>query len=204
MTTNRAAPAGYSNYQLTQQSLVNPSFPLLDRTKGITIQFDIKLNAENHEGSDKNGDGIGDRAGFSVIVISNDKKGIELGFWKDDANLWVSDRIWIQQDGKAEPPRGNLFTHTAEGSAFNTGSMTHYELQIYGNNYRLFANGSSAPILTGALRDYTAFDHTTTIPPLFYNPYTTSNFLFFGDNTVSASASVDLKRIAVDPNPVVP
>jgi len=52
LITNQAAPAGYSNYQLTRQSPVNPSFPSLDRIKGFTIQFDVKLNAENHEGSD--------------------------------------------------------------------------------------------------------------------------------------------------------
>jgi hypothetical protein len=202
LVTNRIAPAGYTNYQFLQPALVNPAFPQLDRSKGFTIQFDLQLNAENHDNSDRNGDGIGDRAGFSMIAISNDKKGVELGFWKDDSNPRMRDRIWIQQDGAAPPPQGKLFTHTAEGAEFNTGVMTHYELKIQGNRYQLFANRFSTPILSGLLRDYRAFDYQAATPPLLYSPYATPNFLFFGDDTGSASADITLKYIAVDTTPV--
>jgi hypothetical protein len=108
-----------------------------------------------------------DRAGFSVIVITHYLKGLELGFW--------SNEIWAQAD---------LFTH-AEGTNFDTTeSLTGYDLAIWGNNYRLSAGGLT--ILTGPLRDYSSFGP----------PYNIPDFLFFGDDTTSASASIKLASIA--------
>ncbi len=168
-----------NNLDTTPQSSDSAGFfaranlmPTLDRQAGYTVRFGVQLNAENHANSDKNGDGIGDRAGFSLIVLSSDKQGIELGFW--------TDRVWAQNDGTSIPPTGSLFTH-AEEAVIATTQPISYDLHIQGNMYTL-KNGATV-ILTGPLRNYTAFSG-----PI--NPYSTPNLLFLGDNTSSAAANV--------------
>jgi hypothetical protein len=154
--------------------------PVLDRQAGFTVTFTARLDAEDHTGSDKNGDGIGDRAGLSVIVLTSDVLGIELAFWPGE--------VWAQEDGAAEPPPpGNtLFTH-AEGAHWDAGAaLTPYDLRIQGDGYALSSAG--APILAGRLRDYRAFGGF---------PYTSRNFLFLGDDTTSASATAALSRVAI-------
>jgi hypothetical protein len=119
-----------------------------------------------------------DRAGFSVIVTSHDFLGLELGFWADE--------IWAQNDTP-------LFTH-GEGAAFDTTrSLVEYTVAVHGSNYTLFADGAS--LLQGARRDYRAF-----VGPLSF-PYHTSSFLFFGDNTTSASAEVHVAAVTTTPEP---
>ncbi len=167
--------AGYT----AQSGLV----PGLDRQAGYSVQFATQLLAESHAGSDRNGDGVDDRAGFSVTVLSTDTVGIELGFW--------TDRVWAQAGGS--PP--NLFTQ-AEGAAFDTTStLISYTLAISGTAYTLWAN--SAPLLSGPLRDYTAFTG-----PL--DPYETPNLIFLGDNSASARASVRLAAVSVTTGPSLP
>ena len=169
--------------------------PTLDPTKGFTVSFTAQVVSENHTGSDKNGDGIGDRAGFSVIVLGNDKKGIELGFWQN--------QIWAQEDGttQANPsanptttPPGNtnvLFTH-AEGANFNTTTgLIPYDLTILGDTYTL-STGNSV-ILSGKVRDYTAFSGLV-------DPYETPNLVFLGDDTTSANAKVNLSAVSISTN----
>jgi hypothetical protein len=113
------------------------------------------------------------RAGLSLIVLGHDLQGIELGFW--------SNEIWAQS--------GPTFTH-AEGVAFNpTAASTTYDLNISGSTYTLLANNSQ--ILTGSLRDYSSFGF----------PYTTTNWIFLGDDTSSARGSFEVSRIAVVPEP---
>jgi len=114
------------------------------------------------------------RAGFSIIVLGSDTNGIELAFW--------TDRIFAQ-DG---PP--NLFVHAEDAAFTTTGGFVDYSLTLVGSNYNLRANGT--PVLSGHVRDYTSFSG-----PI--NPYRTPNFLFFGDNTTSASASVNVRRLAL-------
>ncbi len=114
-----------------------------------------------------------DRAGVSVTVLASDRKGIELGFW--------ADRVWAQSDSP-------MFTH-AEEAAFNTTVVAvNYTLTMVGNTYTLFANGES--LLTGPVRDYTGFVGAI-------DPYETPNFLFVGDNTTSARASMSLGSVEV-------
>ncbi|HEY9837212.1 MAG TPA: hypothetical protein V6D27_09975, partial [Vampirovibrionales bacterium] len=171
--------------------------PLLDRNTGYTINFTAQIQAENHAtaSADKNNDSLLDRAGFSLIAISSDgQKGIEIGFWED--------KIWIQEDGDAEPTPGNttntLFTHTlnpSESVNFDTKTTAvDYQLQVLGDTYQLFANGNSNPVISGNLRDYTSATLPGFLPE---NPYTTPNFIFFGDNTPSASADFDLSAVSV-------
>lgn len=162
------AYAGYT----AQPDLV----PALDRQAGYSVTFTTQLLSESHAGSDRNGDGVDDRAGFSVTVLSTDTLGIELGFW--------TDRVWAQEGGSGS----NLFTQ-AEGAAFDTTSgLITYTLAVSGAAYTLWANG--APLLSGPLRDYTAF-----AGPL--DPYETPNLIFLGDNSASARAAMRLAAVRV-------
>jgi hypothetical protein len=163
----------------------NPkAVPALDRAAGYALSFAVQLIEEYHADSDKDGDGVGDRAGFSVLVLSSDTRGIELGFWPD--------QIWAQEEGAAEPPAGKLFTH-AEYALFDTTRLTSYTLAIEGEVYTLSSAGQ--PILSGPLRDYRAFEGPV-------NPYRTPNFLFLGDDTGSARAIARLAYVALACNSV--
>lgn len=112
-----------------------------------------------------------DRAGFSVTLLSGDAVGIELGFWQD--------RVWAQEIG---------FTHAEESAGFTPQGTNaiDYLLTVMGNAYQLFADGN--PILGGMLRNYGT-------PSA---PYGLGDFLFLGDNTGSAAASVELGLITLD------
>ncbi|HEY9623697.1 MAG TPA: hypothetical protein V6C78_25290 [Crinalium sp.] len=144
----------------------------LNRSTGYSIQFGVRISSESHSNNN--------RAGFSLIVMSasaageTQPYGIELGFWTNS--------IWAQNVG---------FTR-GENAAFNTQSTVNtYTLSVQGLNYKLYVNGSSKPILQGALRQYTGFT-----PPLGYpNPYTTPNLIFMGDDTTSATAIVIITRV---------
>lgn len=142
----------------------------LNRTTGYSIFFDVQVLSESHSSVD--------RAGFSVIALSSDKWGIELGFW--------TDTVWAQDDVP-------LFTK-AESAAFDTtAAVTSYRLDVLGGTYSLKSGGSE--ILTGSLRDY-----ATAVAPLLPDPlyavYLQEDFLFFGDDTTSAQAKIGLGYVA--------
>jgi hypothetical protein len=121
------------------------------------------------------------RAGFSLLVLSDDKLGIELGFCRNE--------IWAQEGGIT-----SLFTH-AEGAAFGTTTdLITYRLVVLGNIYNLSANGSS--VLTGSLRNYTAA--TITFP---FNPYTIPDLIFLGDDTSSARGKIKLPAVSIIDGP---
>ena len=145
-------------------------YPALDRVAGYQLSFTTQVLTETHISPD--------RAGFSVLVISQDLRGIELGFWRDE--------VWAQEGG-AEP---QLFTH-AEGAPFDTtGDLIPYRLTIKNERYTLAVN--NATVLSGTLRDYTA----ATVPfPL--NPYTTPDLIFLGDDTGSAQARIGLAAVSL-------
>jgi hypothetical protein len=145
-----------------------PGFPILDRTAGFQVNFVIQVENESHTNNN--------RAGFNVIILSEDAKGIELAFWQNE--------IWAQNDDTT----GGLFKH-GEGIAFaTTTGLKDYQLMIANDTYTLAANTET--ILTGPLRDYKNFDG-------FPDPYQTPNFLFFGDNTTSAESRVRLGLVSV-------
>ncbi|MBL8177675.1 MAG: hypothetical protein JNK48_23560, partial [Bryobacterales bacterium] len=161
LTTNAATSAGYANRAPFFNTLVNAGFPAMNRTPGYALQFELLVNSETHANAN--------RAGFSVILLSEDLFGIELGFWANE--------IWAQS--------GPGFTH-AEGVSFDTTAAQRlYELQILGSNYRLLANGSE--ILSGVLRNYSSFGY----------PYNLSRFVFLGDDTSSAGADVVLGDVTL-------
>lgn len=183
------ALAGYSNYWPYANRLVNPTFINLSRTDGFSLSFRIRLKEESHS-SDRNGDGLDDRAGFSVTVISSDRLGIELGFWVNE--------IWAQRDGTDGP----LFTHSPSERAFiNSSEWVNYQLKIEADQYRVSAESpdqESKIILAGKLKDYSAFNHQQAGLP--YDPYEQPNFIFLGDNTRSASIALELQAISIQTN----
>ena len=218
-TTNGPVYAGYANYTFSPKpgvpvtfthTLTNPNFPILDRNAGYVLSFNAKVLSESHSTSantnDRNGDGKADRSGFSVIALSQDKRGIELGFWTD--RIWAQDdgtsqaTLSLEPDGTAAGNTRTLFTQ-AEFTTRNTTVDTQYNLAVKGDNYQLFANGTL--VLSGRLRDYSAFVPTPQIingfpvnPP---NPYNIANLIFLGDNTPTAQASVQLNALAVTTSP---
>lgn len=142
--------------------------PVLDRAAGYVVRFTAQVVTESHVSPH--------RAGFSLIALSSDTRGIELAFWTDE--------VWAQEGGS--PP--TLFTH-AEGTTFDTtAGPTRYELTVRGDRYALTANG--APLLDGPLRDYSAFTGPSDV-------YETPNFIFLGDDTSSAQAVADLWSVQV-------
>lgn len=151
-----------------------PSSPVLNRLAGFTLEFTLRVEAENHDSSD--------RAGFSILVVTDDQKAIELGFW--------TDTIWAQDDNPS------LFVHDEEVAFDTTAAMTQYDLHIFGDDYTLSIVGDPAT-LSGKIRDYTAW-----IPPSgFPDPYETPGLIFMGDNTTSAGAKTHITRVAYVPEP---
>jgi hypothetical protein len=112
-----------------------------------------------------------DRAGFSVILLGNDHQGIELGFWDDE--------IWAQS--------GPLFTHGEGTGTYDTTIARTYSLSILNSTYTL--NDGTSDILSGSLRDYSSAALDV--------PYGLNNYLFFGDNTTSATGAYDLTGMAI-------
>jgi hypothetical protein len=147
--------------------VTTPDFPILDSTVGVRVNFTVQVDSEAHTNND--------RAGFSVIILDKAAQGIELSFWENE--------IWV----KSDEATGGLFKH-GEGIAFATSALTDYQVIFMGDTYTLTANAE--PLLTGPLRDYSAFAG-------FPDPYETPNFLFFGDNSTSAQARVRLRFVSV-------
>lgn len=165
-SANLSERGGFSSHSIIGVP-VNASFPVLDRTAGFTVSIDMKLLSESHASTD--------RAGLSLIVLSSDHQGIELGFWPTE--------IWAQS--------GPTFTH-AEGQAYDpTAASKTYDLTIQGSTYTL--NGNGLQILTGSLRDYSSFGL----------PYNLTNYIFLGDNTTSAGGAFEFSRLAIVPEPGV-
>jgi hypothetical protein len=179
-TGNRSIASGYFSEDPFDGAPQHPQMPVLDRLSGYTISFQLQMISEGHNTRDDNGDNKDDRAGFSVIAISQDLLGLELGFFED--------RIWAY--AAAGEGANSLFTQ-AEGVAFDTTSaLTDFNLAVEGDSYRLFAGGSE--ILTGSLRDYNPSGVNALI-----NPYDNPSFLFFGDDTSSADSNVKLGTVSV-------
>jgi hypothetical protein len=162
-TSTNTIQAGYSNY--FGPAPLNPNFPALSRADGFIVSLDMRVLSEAHANNN--------RAGISLIALASDLQGIELAFWENE--------IWVQS--------GPDFVH-AEGVAFDTtAALTNYDLEIHGSTYALHAGGT--PILSGKLRNYSAFGA----------PYNLPNFMFLGDDTSSARGSFEFARLAVVPEP---
>ncbi len=171
-TLSNGIAAGYSNRvgnfttnPFTPGAFVNSAFPVLDRNTGFTLQFNVAVLSEFRTNQN--------RAGFSVIALSSDAQGIELGF---------------QDNGEG----GTIFAQNSnftfgESVGFSISSPTIYDLTILGNTYTLSSGGSQ--LLTNNLRSYNA--------AAVFNPYQTPNFIFLGDDTSSAQASINLGAVSL-------
>jgi hypothetical protein len=163
LITDHTARAGYSNYiPLPTPTLKNAAFPTLDRSLGFELGFRVQLNSESHLSNS--------RAGYSVLLLGSDAKGIEIGFW--------TDQIWAQNVG---------FTQ-GESLTIDTTIARDYRLQIVNDTYQLL-NGNQS-LLSGAVRDYGS-------PAV---PYDLPNYVFLGDNTTSARADVLQGAITLQSN----
>lgn len=160
LATDLPVSAGYSNHNFLSQ-LKNPNFPELVRSQGFQLTFRTQVLTEQH--------GSIHRAGWSVLLLGQDRKGVELGFWENE--------IWAQTQSP-------LFQH-GEGVAFDTRIARDYHLQILGDRYALAADGVT--ILEGDVKDYSSFG----------TPYSLPNFLFFGDNTSSAGGTSILGKVSL-------
>jgi hypothetical protein len=181
-TIANSAYAGYTNYNappltsfpftnpLTSQ--VNSAFPILDRNAGYTLSFTIKITSQTNDGT--NGP---NRAGFSALVLGSDNQGIEIGFRNSD----------IFSQGNAS---FNSIGDQATG--LDLAQPATYNLNVAGSTYTL-TSGSNT-LLNGSLVDY------TTATGLASGVYRTPNFIFLGDNTTSARASVDISNITLSTN----
>ena len=133
----------------------------LDTATGFDLSFSLQMVNETHTSVN--------RTGYSVVMVGADaSKALELAFWND--HVWVYDY---------DPTHADRFVHGADASFDTTAAMTSYTLAVRNQQFTLTANGNS--LLSGALRDYTAEGL----------PYTTPNFLFFGDDT-SRGTSISL------------
>jgi Ca2+-binding RTX toxin-like protein len=164
-TLNNSIYAGYSNFN--GATPVHSTPIILDNQAGYSISFNLQMLGESRTNQN--------RAGFSIIAVSKDKKAIELGF---------------QQ---LSPTTGKIFAQdpsfiAAESIAYNTNLDIDYTLKVAGNQYKLFADGTE--ILAGELRDYSGFTG-------FPDPYETPNFIFLGDDTTSAQGWFNLSQVVV-------
>jgi hypothetical protein len=167
--TNNSVVLDTSALSSTYAGWVNSSSLILNRVNGFGFLVTALVNAEAHVSTN--------RAGFSILVLADDQRGIELGFW--------TNTIFAQSDSP-------LFTHAEEAHFPTSDGFVDYTLTIQADQYVLRANRMA--ILSGPVRDYTAFNGTI-------NPYRTPNFIFLGDDTTSAGASVSVRRLALIPAP---
>lgn len=187
--------AGFTNYGIAVNpanpaastlQLINTGFPTLDPNQGFAVEFNLAVLAETSNPA---------RAGFSLLVVSNDlSKAIELGFKEEGLN---SDRIFAQKEDI------NSEGEDTQGKALEISTSKTYRLQVKDNTYTLLANGTE--LLTGLMRDY-VFNPANSNPPFpsTINPYETKNLIFFGDNTDQANAKFTLGAVSILPLPVEP
>jgi hypothetical protein len=177
-TLNTTSPeslyGGYSNYNLSK-TLANSAFPVLDSNAGYTLSFTIKINSQTNTG-----DNGPTRAGFSVTTLDGNKQGIEIGFRNTD--------IFAQNSSF------NAIDTAEQKTSFSStlANLSTYDLKVLGNSYTLSNGGND--LFSGLLRSYTTSSNPLTAV------YGYSNFLFFGDNTTSAGASVDIQKITLTTN----
>ncbi len=218
LTTDLAISGGFSNYQAgfgfgnISLTPVNNQFPALDRNLGYTFSFSGQILSEQRSSTaNKNNDGKDDRAGFSLLLLSQDQQGIALNFFED--------RIWAHEDGStqsdpslepdANPPSDfrTLFTQ-AEGVGVDTTQLNRYDVVVKDDLYQLSSNGVA--ILQGKLRDYTGYE-----PPAVPSPFgdislpdfnELPSLVFLGDLSPSAGGSTRISEISVstpDSNPTI-
>jgi hypothetical protein len=141
----------------------HPGIGTLDRQGGFSIRIHLRMLDDVNTSEN--------RAGFSVIALSDDLLGVEVVFRMDT--------IWVYTEN----------FDIAELSGFDTATgFREYGISVHNNNYEVTAGNE--PVLSGLLRDYSGFG----------TPYNISNFVFFGDNTSRSGADVEITRITLHKN----
>jgi hypothetical protein len=166
--------AGYGNRSNAGTLLTST----LDNNAGYTLSFKIKINSQTNTGI--NGP---NRAGFSVLVLGSDKKGVEIGF--RDSDIFAQNNTFSAIDPLQQKSNISGILST----------LTTYDLKVNSAGYTLTIGSNPNQSFSGLLKDYTAA--ATTALTQVYN---TSDVIFFGDNTTSAGASVDIQNITLNTN----
>lgn len=158
----------------------NANMPTLDLAVSpwvISVGMQIVTGSQLPD-TDPLASGEFNRGPFSLIVISDNGSGIELQF---------------RTDGIVALDNANTAFPIGEFAAFDTTDAPHdYQLQLGLAGYELFVDGLAT--LSGSLRNYSG------VAPAFplNFPYTTPNFIFFGDDTGRAGGEVDITYLNAD------
>jgi hypothetical protein len=159
---------GVTTLDTTAQDGIYAGFgaqPIMDRTAGFTVRVDLRvLTASTRNPS---------RAGFSLLVLASDARGVEVGF--------LDDEIYALDDNP-------LFVRNEVTGVDTTSAIHRYDLTLLGDFWTLAQNGSE--ILSGPVRDYSAYAG-------IFDVYETPNLLFVGDNTTSARGRTGFTHVSV-------
>lgn len=140
---------------------------VLNTAVGFDLSFSLAVTSETHVDNT--------RSGYSVIVTGADPTHeLELAFWS--GNVWAYDYS------------AGSFVHGAD-VALDTGVLRSYTLSVRNQQYTLSSGGTL--LLSGALKDYTAFGA----------PYSTPNFVFFGDDSSRGDSVTRLGLVTLVPVP---
>lgn len=143
----------------------------LDTAAGFDLTFSLRVLDEVHASTN--------RAGFSLLFVGADpSKSLEVAFWTGN--------VWAYRYDASNPDR---FVHGEDAAYDTTAALRTYTLAVRNDAYTLSVAGQ--PLLAGSLEDYRAQDL----------PYTTPNFLFFGDNTTRGRSQVEIGQIVLTPVP---
>ena len=146
----------------------------LDTAQGFDLTFSVRVISEDH-GSNLN------RAGFSLLFTGQDPThSLELAFW--------TNRVWAYH---YDAQLGSPFVQGV-GAAIDATQWTNYTLQVRQQSFTLLSG--AIPLMSGPLENYTAQGA----------PYSSTNLIFFGDDTSSARGSVQLTSIQLSPVPELP
>lgn len=146
----------------------------LDTDRGFDLAFTLRVISEDH-GANLN------RAGFSLLFTGQDPThSLELAFWID--------RVWAYH---YDALQGSPFVQGV-GAAIDATQWANYTLQVRQQSFTLLSGATT--LMSGPLENYTAQGV----------PYSSTNFIFFGDDTSSARTSVQLTSIQLSPVPELP
>jgi len=147
----------------------------LNSATGFVLDFSLQVTDELHN--------TNNRSGFSVIALDSAARGVELSFWSNENEVWTKNA-------------DSAFSHAESVTIDSVSDARSYRLTFLGTQYSLASDG--APTLIGTLRNYAA----ATVPlSLAWFVYSQPNYIFFGDNTSSASANFELSSITLAPVP---
>ncbi len=188
-TSDASIYAGYSNYNFTvslpsgvNKTLKNSAFPIIDRNTGALLNFTSQLLSETHGTTNL-------RSGFSVIILTNDLKGIEIGF---------------QNNGTIFAQNATFTSTPLVSTNYDTSQLISYSLAILGNSFTLTGQPSSggtvSNLLSGSLQTYDA----SQLQQYAKLVYTTPNLVFLGDDTSEASANINLTNVTLTTPYTVP